>query len=629
MCAAGADLGPPDEIDHILSAMDQALYHRGPDDRGLHVERRVALGMRRLSIIDVTGGRQPFCSEDQSVWAVFNGEIYNHLALRRALQARGHVFSSGSDGEVIPHLYEEYGSRLCDELDGMFAIAVWDKKTQTLLLARDRLGIKPLYFAARPHRFSFASELKAFFDHPDVARALNPAALSHYLTFGYTPADRAILEGVEKLEPARCLVYQAGAIRRWRYWQLPAEDRTPPSLDAAVAEVRAGVVAAVRSHLRADVPVGAFLSGGIDSATVVGAMRALEVEPHTFSIGFDDPAFDELAYARVVARHVGARHEELVVRPDAWALVESLALKLDEPFADVSAIPTYLVAQMAAQKVKVVLTGDGGDELFAGYDRYPRALSDVRRLDRLPGFARGVLAAVSATLAEGAPGKRWLRHASLPPRLRYLDDQALFPADYKARLLAPDLSARLRGDDPLGAAARRLGDEPGDALSRLLRFDVQQYLPEDLLTKVDRMTMAHSLEARPPLLDHHLVETVFRLPAAFKLQGGVGKVLLRRAVADLVPASVLIREKRGFGVPIRRWFRGPLAEDVASILDDRRTHERGYFDRRFVTHLRAQHGRGRYDQSLRLWGLVMLELWCRKVLDRPAQRRVMGEEAHG
>jgi asparagine synthase (glutamine-hydrolysing) len=329
-----------------------------------------------------------------------------------------------------------------------------------------------------------------------------------------------------------------------------------------------------------------------------------------------------------VARHVGARHEELVVRPDVWALTESLAVKLDEPFADVSAVPTYLVAQMAADEVKVVLTGDGGDELFAGYDRYPRALADVRQLDRLPAFARGVLAAISATLAEGAPGKRWLRHAALPPRLRYLDDQALFPADYKARLLAPDLSARLWGDDPLSDAARRLETEPGDALSRLLRFDAQQYLPEDLLTKVDRMTMAHSLEARPPLLDHHLVETVFRLPSAFKLQGGLGKVLLRRAVADLVPPSILHRQKRGFGVPIQRWFRGPLAEDVAAVLDDRRTLERGYFDRRFVTSLRTEHEHGR-DQSLRLWGLVMLELWCRKVLDRPAQRRVVGERAHG
>jgi asparagine synthase (glutamine-hydrolysing) len=360
-------------------------------------------------------------------------------------------------------------------------------------------------------------------------------------------------------------------------------------------------------------------------------MRALGVRPRTFSIGFDDPAFDELPFARLVAEKFGADHRELVVRPDAWSLAEKLALQLDEPFADVSAVPTYLVSQLAAKEVKVVLTGDGGDELFAGYDRYPAALRDARLLDSLPARARAALGTLIALLPEGARGRRWLRHASLPPWRRYLDQHSLFADDQQARLLTPDWFERLRHEDALGEVGARLLHGRGDGLARLLRFDASHYLPHDLLTKVDRMSMAHSLEARPPLLDHHLVEAVFRLPSSLKLAGSVGKWVFKRAFADLIPAPILSRQKRGFGVPIRTWFRGALGEDVIALLRERRTIERGLFDPRYVTELWREHRCGRRDQSLRMWGLLMFELWCRQALDVPARLPLEGdtrERAH-
>jgi asparagine synthase (glutamine-hydrolysing) len=553
-------------------------------------------------------------SEDGRVVLVFNGEIYNHRELRRELAARGHVLASGSDAEVLVHLYEERGAQLVDALRGMYAFALWDG--ETLLLARDRLGIKPLYYYVGPRGLVFASELKALLCHPDVPRRLSPDALSHYLSFGTSPPEDAMLTGVRKLPPAHVLRYRRGEVSLERTWRLPARER-PATLEAAALELRGLVTDAVRAHLAADVPVGAFLSGGVDSTIIVGLMRALGARPRTFSIGFDDPAFDELRWARLAARHFDTQHAERVVRLDAWALAERLALQMDEPFADVSAIPTYLVAELAAREVKVVLTGDGGDELFAGYDRYPRALGE-RWLDDLPGAARA-LGRLGACWPEGALGRGWLRHAGLAPRLRYLDGQSLFPADLKAAILAP--SAEPPSTDALDEAARALAEQPGDPLARLLRFDTERALPLDILTKVDRATMACSLEARPVFLDHRVVEAAFRLPSGLKLHGRMRKRVLKRAFSDLVPRAILARQKRGFGVPIARWFRGPLAREVTAILSEPRARARGLVDPRVVAQLLQRHVAGRSDESLRLWALVMLELWCRRVLDAPRAGR--------
>ncbi len=632
--ARAGGLGSPDSVERLLEKMDGSIFHRGPDDHGAYHDDACAMGMRRLSIIDLDGGRQPIANEDQSVWVVFNGEIYNYRALRDELQTRGHKFSTRADTEVLVHLYEERGEALVDALDGMFAFAIWDRRAQRLLIARDRLGIKPLYYAETRAGLVFGSELKSLLCHPAVPREISPRALSYYLSFGSTSADEAILDGVRKLAPGHLLRYQSGRLSLKRYWDLRPAPREGVREEDAIAEVRERIRAAVRSHLVADVPVGAFLSGGIDSATVVASMVEAGVHPKTFSIGFDEPDFDELDYAKVIARRFRTDHHELVVRPDAWALVQDLAWYLDEPFADVSAIPTWLVAKLAAQHVKVVLSGDGGDELFGGYDRYPQALADARHFDHLPGIARTALGAFAAVLPPRALGKNWLRHASLDPRVRFLDGEALFPADLKARVIAGDLARALTGlPDPLEDRVRLVEGAPGDQLGRLLYLDTMTYLPLDILTKVDRMTMAHSLEVRPPLCDHHLVEAVFALPSSLKISGTTQKAILKRAVADLVPRAVLERKKRGFGVPIGRWFRGPLREAVIDVLTSERARARGWLEPRAIRALIDEHLSGRRDQSVRMWALLMLELWSRRYLDAaaPATAAVyeVKEHAHG
>ena len=635
--AAAGDLGEPALVGRTLAAMDRSIVHRGPDDNGVYVDERCAMGMRRLSIIDLGGGKQPIANEDRRVWVVFNGEIYNYRALRHDLVARGHRFTTTSDTEVLVHLYEERGDALVDALSGMFGFALWDRERQELLLARDRLGIKPLYYAPTPRGLVFGSELKSLICHPDVRREVSPEALSHYLSFGHTPPDRAILDGVCKLPPGHLLRWRRGELHVRRYWDLVAAEEPVHPREAA-AEVRQLLRDAVRSHLVADVPVGAFLSGGIDSASVVGTMAELGVRPKTFSIGFEEDDFNELGYARQIARKFATDHHELVVRPDAWALTEKLVWFLDEPFADVSAIPTYLVAQLAAAHVKVVLSGDGGDEVFAGYDRYAWTLEEERRFGWLPRPARWALTRLSAALPDRARGKNFLRHIAQPAHLRYVDGESLFPRPLKQRLIGPALREALlrrRADADAPTAERRalLDGVDGDLVRRMLYLDTMTYLPLDILTKVDRMTMAHSLEARPPLLDHTLVERVFRLPSALKLTAdGTQKAVFKRAVADLLPREILAREKRGFAVPIARWFRGPLRAPMLALLGDQRFVERGWLEPATVDALIAEHLDGRRDHALPLWSLMSLELWARQFLDgaQPAiSQRREEEVAHG
>jgi asparagine synthase (glutamine-hydrolysing) len=607
------ELRPELDPGRVLQRMDRAIVHRGPDDNGTYFDGRCAMGMRRLSIIDLDGGKQPIHDEARRVFTVFNGEIYNYRELREQLKARGHRFATSSDTEVIVHLYEDRGEAFVESLDGMFAIAVWDRASHTLVLARDRLGIKPLYYAETASGLVFGSELKSLIHHPEISRRVSPEALSHYLSFSNTPADHSILEGVRKLEPGHLLRLTGGRTSLRRYWDLrPAPRRAVPPFEDAAVEIRSRIREAVRSHLVADVPVGAFLSGGIDSATVVGTMVELGARPKTFSIGFDEQDFDELTYARVIAKRFDTDHHEMVVRPDAWDLVETLPWFLDEPFGDVSAIPTYLVSKLAREHVKVVLSGDGGDEVFAGYDRYPTALADARRLDRLPGWSRALLGMAARMVPAITPGKNWMHNASLPARLRFIDGQSMFPINLKRKLVAPDLLAL---GDPLEERARLLDGAPGDALGKLLYLDTSTYLPLDILTKVDRMTMARSLEARPPLLDHHLVEAVFTLPSSYKLRGATQKAILKAAVRDLLPREILDRPKRGFGVPICHWFRGALRGPVIDILTSTRARNRGWLNPRYVRALCDEHLSGRRDQSMRMWTLLMLEQWCRKFLD--------------
>ena len=619
-----------------LAAMDAALAHRGPDDSGTLLDGPCALGMRRLSIIDLAGGRQPIASEDRAVWVVMNGEIYNHRALRRGLVDAGHRFASECDTEVLVHLYEEHGERFVDSLRGMFAAAVWDRRTRTLTLARDRLGIKPLYYMlldGGDGGIAFASEARALLAVPEAPRAIDPTALSHYLSFGTTPADRGLLRDVRKLEPGHVLRVEEGRVHSpRRYWHLRFPTLEPALSEAEAEEhLRALLVDAVRAHLESDVPVGAFLSGGLDSSTVVALMAREGHRPHTFSVGFDERDFDELRYARLVADRFGTRHDELVVRPDVWSLVEDVVRDLDEPLADVSAIPTWLVSRRAARRVKVVLSGDGGDEVFGGYPRYGQELREARRLDRLPGSVRRGLGAVSRWLPDRARGRRWLRHASLAPHLRYVDEQSLFPSDLKARLVTADLARALAAvADPVEERVALHAHAPRDPLARLLYLDTHTYLPLDILTKVDRMSMAHSLEVRPPLLDTPLVEAMAAMPSRWKVDGAEHKRLFRRAVRPWLPPEILAREKRGFGVPIRAWFRGPLRAGVRELLLERRTVERGLFDPAGVRAVLDEHESGRRDQSLQLWSLLVLELWTRAVLDRgaaPAERTV--EVRHG
>ena len=619
--AAAGDLGDPERVGRTLEMMDGSIIHRGPDENGTYRDERCAMGMRRLSIIDLGGGRQPIASEDERYWIVFNGEIYNYRSLREGLLTRGHRFTTTSDTEVIVHLFEERGAAVVDALSGMFGFAVWDRARHELVLARDRLGIKPLYYAPTPRGLVFGSELKSLLCHPDVRRAVSPEALSHYLSFGTTPSDQAILDGVRKLPPGHILRYRAGELSVSRYWDLAdVPERTVDPRDAA-AEVRTLLRDAVESHLVADVPVGAFLSGGVDSASVVGTMAELGVRPKTFSIGFEEAAFNELDYARVIAKKFGTDHHELVVRPDAWALTEKLVWYLDEPFADVSAIPTFLVSQLAAAHVKVVLSGDGGDEVFAGYDRYGWTIRDERRFGWLPDVARRGLTALATALPDRARGKNFLRHIAQPTHLRHIDGESLFPGSMKARLLGPELRRLLaeRNSDADAALRERvalLDGAPGDLVRRMLYLDTMTYLPLDILTKVDRMTMAHSLEARPPLLDHTLVERVFAMRSSLKLApDGTQKSIFKRSVADLLPPEILTRQKRGFGVPIVEWFRGPLKAPMQEILGDRRFIERGWLDEGTVRAIVAEHLDGRRDHALSIWSLMTLELWARRFLD--------------
>jgi asparagine synthase (glutamine-hydrolysing) len=600
-----------------LRAMCGSMTHRGPDDEGLYLSGGVGLGMRRLSIIDLEGGHQPVANEDRSVWVVFNGEIYNYRALRRDLERRGHVFSTASDTETIVHLYEEHGVHCVDHLRGMFAIAIWDTRRRQILLARDRLGIKPLYYAESDGELLFASELKPILQLGHVPRTLDWGAVRHLFTFLVTPADQSIVSGVKKLEPARIAVARNGAsLRTERYWDVDFDARREATEPELVEELRSLLDEAVALHQVSDVPVGAFLSGGVDSSAVVASMSRLTTRPvKTFSVGFADADFSELEPARQVASLFGTEHHELVLEPDVVPLVDDFAWFLDEPFGDTSAIATYMVSKLAAEHVKVVLTGDGGDEIFAGYDKY--VVEDRERAyDLMPAGLRRAAGVVGAVMPEGMRGRRFLRHLALNGARRYLDAQSIVHPDELGRLFTPEAGARMAAYDPWAASIEQLGGAP-DWISAVQYGDLQNYLPLDVLTKVDRMTMAHSIEARPPLLDHRLVEFAATIPPELRYRDGTTKYLFKQALRGVLPDSIIDRRKQGFAVPLARWFRGPLFGYAHDMLLSARSRQRGVLNPAAVERKLLLHQRGR-DLDLQLWTMLSFELWCRRFLDGEA-----------
>jgi asparagine synthase (glutamine-hydrolysing) len=607
-----------------LHAMCAATAHRGPDDFGYYSDDHAALGMRRLSIIDRATGHQPVHNEDGTVWVVSNGEIYNYRQLTKELKQSGHTFYTESDTEVIVHLYEEYGLEGVGKLRGMFAFALWDAKTRQLVLARDRFGIKPLYYGEVGGRIIFASELKALLQLPEVERRINWSAVGHLLSWMSTPSKESIIEGIHKLEPAHMLIAKPGqAPRIRRYWDLTFAPDRGRSEAYFTEKLAALLEESVKLHMVSDVPVGAFLSGGVDSGAVVAMMSRLSSTPvKTFSIGFPEQEFNELAHARILAERFGTEHHELIVEPDVVGLLDEVTWHLDEPFGDPSAIPTYLVSRLASQHVTVVLSGDGGDELFGGYDKYLVERSE-RRFDHLPSALRRAAAITSGLMPARMRGKNLLRHLSMQGSRRYLDALTLFRLEEMRGLLQPE-AYRLIAHSDGGELESLLEHAGSDWLSRLQYFDVRRYLPLDILTKVDRMSMAHSIEARVPLLDHVLAEFAATIPADMTLKGTTTKHIFKKAMRGLLPAGILERRKQGFAVPLGRWFRGPLRGYVHELLLSDVCRRRGVLNPSYVTRLLARHDSGR-DFDLHLWTLVSFELWCRTFMDHaPARIRRAG-----
>jgi asparagine synthase (glutamine-hydrolysing) len=610
----------------ILERMNAVQVHRGPDDAGIHCQGPVGLAHRRLSIIDLSpAGHQPMANEDGTIWIVFNGEIYNFQDLRPGLLERGHRFRSRTDTEVILHLYEEHGVGCLPYLRGMFAFAIWDGRNRQLFLARDRLGKKPLCYQWDAEAFRFASEAKAILQDPAVPVRPDPEGISLYLTYGYVPSPVSAFQGLCKLPPAHYLTCRDGEVKVVRYWRLRRDTKQHRPEAEWCEEIRARLEEAVRLRLISDVPLGAFLSGGIDSSAVVAMMsRAAGGAIKTFSIGFDQPEYDELAYARRIAERFATDHHELVVRPDAVAVLPKLTWHYDEPFGDSSAVPTYYVAQMTRQYVTVALNGDAGDENFGGYPRYVANLL-AASFDRWPGaglFRRGIRWGLRLFPRSGRRttllyrGRRFLEGLTESPERRYARWICHFSGERKAELLQPEFRKLLGDDDALEVllAAYRESEAP-DFADATMAVDTALYLPDDLLVKVDIASMAHSLEARSPFLDHEFMEFAATIPSDLKVRGREKKIILKRALAGILPEEILHRPKMGFGVPIDHWLRHELKDLAYDTLLSPQALARGYFRPEAVKRLLDEHTRGAADWHYLLWTFLMLELWHRTFVD--------------
>lgn len=607
----------------VVRQMCERLTHRGPDDDGFYEAGSVALGMRRLAIIDVREGAQPSSNEDRTVHSVFNGEIYNFAELRERLLHAGHQVEGHGDSACIPHLFEEYGPGLFQHLRGMFAVALWDERTHRLILARDRLGQKPLYYSISQGRLWFASELKALLAAPGISREIDPVAVDQYLTYQYVPHPRSILKGVRKLPPGHFLIWEGGSIKVEPFWQLSLSTTPYRAADELnlVEELREKFLEAVRIRMIAERPLGAFLSGGIDSSAVVAAMAQQSTSPvKTFSIGFAEQAYNELPHARAVADRYSTDHHELIVEPDIAELLPAIARMFDEPFADSSAVPTFLLAKLTRQHVVVALTGDGGDEAFGGYARYLQYLSagggrplppPVAALGRRVGSLLATHSLGSARLRRY--GRGLARIAVNDPADRYAATVAYFAPSESRDLYRPEFASEVSGSDPYDLT-RILWNSAGYdcPLNQMLACDYGLYLPGDLLPKVDITSMAVGLEARSPFLDHHLVEFAAELPVEMKVRGRDTKYALKRAVEPWLPDSIINRKKMGFGIPRDEWLQGPLAPLVTELLQNGHAAINQYLRADAVNSLINTHQQFG-TEGPRLWALLMLELWHQEV----------------
>ena len=614
----------------VLRGMGDALKHRGPDDEGEMIsnleDMSIGLGHKRLSIIDLSSaGKQPMANEDESIWITCNGEIYNYRELTRELEDKGHRFKSHSDTEVIIHLYEEMGTGCVERLKGMFAFALWDNNKRTLFLARDRIGKKPLHYVLYDGGIIFASEIKALLKHPRVTKEIDFKSLNKYLTYEYVPAPNSIFKAVKKLEPGHCLLYQGGEIHLSQYWDIPLEDNPIVYKTEAeyIEELREILEKSIRARLVADVPVGVFLSGGIDSGLVTALATRESQQLECFSVGFDDPSFDESKYARKIATGLNIRHQMKVFNmKEMQENLYSLAGLLDEPLADPSILPTYLLSKFTSERVKVALSGDGGDELFAGYQTY-QAHKVVSYYSSLPGFLKSALRSIASYLPVSHKNisadfkiKQFLKGAGVSSEIRFFIWMGTFIDSEKRCLLSDDLKEELRYDNTYEDIFSYINKSRlTNDLERILYLSMKLYLQDDILVKVDRASMANSLEVRSPLLDHEFVEFVCKLPMVYKLNGLKTKYLLKKAAAGILPDGIVNRTKKGFGIPVSRWLTEELKPLMFYYLEEKRIKKQGFFNYPYIKNLITDHLIKKKDNRKSLWTLLTFQIWYEKFIE--------------
>lgn len=609
----------------LIHKMTEVLKHRGPDDEGIYINGNVGIGHRRLSIIDLSkDAHQPMSNEDKSIWIVCNGEIYNFQELRKVLEKKGHIFCSRSDTEVIIHLYEELGTDCVEKLRGMFAFCIWDEKRKRLFLARDRIGQKPLNYAIKNGNIIFASEIKSILQDPEISREVDINALDSYLTYQYVPAPETMFSGINKLPPAHSLVWENGKIKIERYWNLNFQNKINMAEDEFCQRTLDLLTEATKIRLVSDVPLGVFLSGGIDSSAIVGLMSKLSSHPvKTFSIGFEEETFNELKFARKVAKIFATDHHEYIVKPEALNILPKIIWHFNEPFADSSCIPTYYLSKMTRQEVTVALNGDGGDETFAGYERYvANKIANIYNL--IPqSIRKNLVSFITTVLPESTRRKdfikrfkRFAKANDSSRERRYARWMSIFDDDLKSNLYSEKLKNRLKGIDSWNYLldAYRQSDA-NNFIDATLFVDIMTYLPGDLLVKIDISSMANSLEARSPFLDHKLMEFAASIPSNLKLKGWTTKYLLKKALTKILPKDILNRRKAGFGVPIGTWFRQELKDYAYDILLSEKSLKRGYFKKEAIKRILDEHTKGKIDHGARIWSLINFELWHQMFID--------------